>query len=301
MRKHPFFSGRPATSPAASIPPLVSLVATDLPPGDQLVALQQEQKALAALNERLRRQLGRSEQLAGLGRVVTGIAHELNNPLAALLGTLELMRELVGEDAPERTAELRGDLRALLADCDGIVDRMKDLVAAVKGMGRDVGREPIAFDPGRALRDAVKVFAVAHRRVCQVELSLPALPAVFGTPSRLGQVVLNLLQNGLDASGARHPELARLAVAAERVGEEVAIRVTDHGAGIPADIAPYVFEPFYTSKPSDKGTGLGLYLCREIVGEMQGTISFESKPGQTVFLVRLPIYCPDAVRSDPDD
>jgi signal transduction histidine kinase len=257
-----------------------------------------EAEVLAADNERLRCQLGRSEQLAGLGRLVAGIAHELNNPLSAVAGMLELMKQELVHDSPAPARETPSDerlasLRTLVAECSGAVDRMKDLVAAVRGMGRNGRGDAVAFDPGRAVRDAVKLFAVAHRRACQVALSLPALPAVLGSPTQLGQVVLNLLQNGLDASSADQPDLARLEVAAERVGDEVQIRVTDHGEGIPEDIAPYIFEPFFTSKPADKGTGIGLYLSREIVAEMRGTISFVSAPGNTVFRVSLPVFHPD--------
>jgi signal transduction histidine kinase len=115
------------------------------------------------------------------------------------------------------------------------------------------------------------------------------LPALHGSPNGLGQVILNLLQNGLEASREVHPDShARLALAATATDREVQLAVTDDGPGIPAEIAPRIFEEFFTTKDADRGRGMGLCLSRQIVTEMRGSITFESAPGRTVFTVRLP-------------
>jgi two-component system C4-dicarboxylate transport sensor histidine kinase DctB len=102
-------------------------------------------------------------------------------------------------------------------------------------------------------------------------------------------VILNLLQNGLDASlAAHHDRRSRLAVVATATDTEVQISVADDGAGIPDEMAPHVFDEFVTSKDSEEGRGLGLTLSRQFVSEMRGSIDFESVPGRTVFTVRLP-------------
>lgn len=240
-----------------------------------------------AVVERLRAQLLRSEQLAAVGRVVAGLAHEVNNPLSALLCSIEMMQEIVaGTDraiAPRSDAS-KNELSGLLCDCGTMVDRIRELMNAVRGMSRDRANDDVGFDPVRAIRDAARIFAIARRNSCHVDLSLQPLPALKGSPGRLGQVVLNLLQNGLDASA----EGARLSVSAESKGSHVWITV----AGIPTEVAPHVFEPFFTSKNVDKGTGLGLYICREIVTAMGGSIDFETSPAGTAFRVTLPAFLP---------
>ena len=242
-----------------------------------------------ALIARLRRQLGSSEELATIGRMTAGIAHEINSPLATLLGSLSLMTDLVGRDQGPKSQDDVTQLRAALRDCATVVDRIKDIVGAMRGVSHRDPRATIFFDPARAIRNATKIFAVAHNRVCRVDLTMGALPALHGSPTGLGQVILSLLQNGLDASGGLQQDgPARLAVAAAATKTEVQISVTDHGAGIPGDIAAHVFDEFFTSKDADTGRGLGLYLTRQIVIGMRGSIDFDSVPGRTVFTVRLP-------------
>jgi signal transduction histidine kinase len=236
--------------------------------------------AAAALLARLRRQLGSSEEIATIGRMTAGIAQELNTPLTSLLGSLSQMTTSIDDPV---------QLRAALQDCVSVVDRIKDLVGAIRGISHRDPRNTVFFDPARAIRSATKIFAVVQHRLCRVDLTIGALPALHGSPTRLGQVLLNLLQNGLDASlRAHHDHRARLAVVATATNTEVQISVADDGAGIPDEIAPRVFDEFFTSKDSDEGRGLGLYLSRQFVSQMRGSIDFESVPGRTVFTVRLP-------------
>lgn len=242
--------------------------------------------ASTALIARLRKQITSGEEIANVGRMTAGIAQELNGPLTALLGSLAQMTNLVGGAAgPQSTDE---QLRAALRECATGIDRIKDLVGAIRGISHRDHRRAVFFDPARAIRNATKVFAVVHQRVCRVDLTIGPLPALHGSPTGLGQVILNLLQNGLEASRQHHEEgQARLAVAATASDSEVQIAVTDDGAGIPGDIAARVFEEFFTSKDA-AGRGLGLFISRQIVSEMRGSIGFESVPGKTVFTIRLP-------------
>jgi len=245
--------------------------------------------ASAALIGRLRRQLRTSEEIASLGRLTAGVAQELDAPLRSLLASLGQMTELASREAGPTSPDDVALFRAALRDSATVVDRIKDLVGAIRGISHRDHRNAVFFDPARAIRNATKVFATVHHRVCRVDLTMGALPALHGSPNGLGQVILNLLQNGLDASLAVQQEgRARLAVVATATDTEVQISVTDSGAGVPAEIAPHVFDEFFTSKDGDKGKGLGLHLSRQIVAAMGGTITFESAPGRTVFTVRLP-------------
>jgi C4-dicarboxylate-specific signal transduction histidine kinase len=239
-----------------------------------------------ALVDRLRGQLKSSEELATIGRMTAGIAQELNTPLTTLLGSLSQVADLVGR---AESPASRDEIRAALSDCVSVADRIKDLVGALRGVSHRDHRKAVFFDPARATRNATKIFAIVNQRQCRVNLTMGALPALHGSPTGLGQVVLSLLQNGLEASLLLHPDgQAQLAVAAVATASEVQISVSDDGPGVPQGIAPHLFEEFVTSKDGESGRGLGLSISRQIVTGMGGSIEFESAPGKTVFTVRLP-------------
>jgi two-component system, NtrC family, sensor kinase len=242
--------------------------------------------ATPALVDRLREQLRSSEGLATIGRMTAGIAQELNTPLTTLLGSLSQMADLAVRD--ENPVSL-DEMRAALRDCVTVADRIKDLVGALRGVSHRDHRKAVFFDPARAVRNASKIFAIVNQRQCRVTLTMGALPALHGSPTGLGQVILSLLQNGLEASLPLHPDgQAHLAVATAATDSEVHISVTDDGPGVPDEIAPRVFEEFVTAKDGDSGRGLGLSISRQIVTGMGGSIDFESALGKTVFTVRLP-------------
>ncbi len=252
---------------------------------------QTHRRALEAEAARALEVAASRERLATLGQLVTGVAHEINNPLAylksnlaSIIGYVEDLRgpsERAGSvSADEAAAELRDIVSESLLG----VNRIVELVQALKGTGRQRPSERINFDPARAVQEAVVIFRGAWRSNCTVECALPSLPEVLGSPSALGQVVLNLLQNGLDAMGGK----GTLRVEAERLEGRVRVSVQDFGHGIPADVQETMFEPFFTTKEAGKGTGLGLYLCKQIVEEMHGDLRFHTSPAGTTFTVDLP-------------
>jgi len=239
-----------------------------------------------ALVDRLRGQLRSSEELATIGRMTAGIAQELNTPLTTLLGSLSQVADLVGREEGPASGD---EIRAALRDCVTVADRIKDLVGALRGVSHRDHRKAVFFDPARAIRNATRIFAIVNQRQCRVNLTMGALPALHGSPTGLGQVLLSLLQNGLEASQLLHPDSqAHLAVAAAATASEVQISVSDDGPGVPDQIAPHLFEEFGTSKDGESGRGLGLSISRQIVTGMGGSIEFESAPGRTVFTVRIP-------------
>jgi two-component system C4-dicarboxylate transport sensor histidine kinase DctB len=243
-------------------------------------------EAPAALVDRLRGQLRSSEELATIGRMTAGIAQELNTPLGTLLASLSQVADLTGR---EESPASRDEIRAALTNCVSVADRIKDLVGALRGISHRDHRKALFFDPARAIRNATKVFATVNQRHCRVNLTMGGLPALHGSPTGIGQVILSLLQNGLEATLLAQPDgQAHLAVAAVATDREVQISVSDDGPGVPDQIAPHLFEEFVTSKDDESGRGLGLSISRQIVAGMGGSIEFESAPGKTVFTVRLP-------------
>jgi signal transduction histidine kinase len=113
----------------------------------------------------------------------------------------------------------------------------------------------------------------------------PDLPEISAYPGELNQVFTNLIDNAIDAL----PEGGELAVETAREGEQVVIRVVDNGSGIPEAVRSRIFEPFFTTKAVGEGTGLGLDIVQRIVRQHSGQIGVESRPGRTVFTVRLPV------------
>lgn len=278
----------------ARIPCEVSLQASRSSGGSPTIcAVFRDISARRALEADLRRaqQIATErERLATIGQLTAGVAHEINNPLAYVKGNLGSMSEVVhdlqkrlqpGNDLGSATAELAQMLR----ECLEGVDRIAAIVQALKGMSRNRPNERVRFDPGRAAAEAVMVFRGAKQGDCSVACDLPALPEVLGSPGALSQVILNLLENGLDAMGGA----GSLALKGEARPETVRISVEDSGSGIPAEVAPRIYEPFFTTKEAGKGTGLGLYICHQLIELMRGEISYRSGAGGTTFTVELPI------------
>ncbi|BDG07961.1 sensor histidine kinase [Anaeromyxobacter paludicola] len=270
------------------------------------LALEAERSARAASEaaaRRAREVAVQREGLATLGQLVACIAHEINNPLAALRSNLrglasgfeilcglaaEKEARLAGEGArpgPDLT-ELAGELREMMDDSLAGLDRMSGIIQTLKSMARRSPGQPTAFDPGVPVQEAVAVFRGARGSDVLLELELePRLPEVLGLPGALAQVTINLLENAVDAMQGR----GRVEVRARVEGPAVRVEVADEGHGIPADAAPQIFDPWFTTKPVGKGTGLGLYICKEIVEQMGGRIGFDTGPGGTTFRVDLPI------------
>jgi two-component system, NtrC family, sensor histidine kinase HydH len=210
--------------------------------------------------DRLRDDLRRAEHLAGLGKLLAGVAHEVRNPLAALRSTVQLWQRLTAE------ARTPASLEAVV----GAVDRLNALVGRLLFFARadNAQREPV--DLNQLLGESLDlVQAQAAGQGVTVERAFSAdLPPVLGSPAALRQVVLNLLTNALQAM----PRGGRLCCASHRLDAPAAVevRITDTGPGVAVESRGHLFEPFYTTRPD--GTGLGLALCREILANHDGQI-----------------------------
>jgi two-component system, NtrC family, sensor kinase len=239
--------------------------------------------------ERTQDQLIRSESLAALGQLVAGVAHELNNPLASAISliqsTVEDLEAASGEQAsPELLLDDLVFAGTELARAKGIVASLLDLSRQSQDYAEEVDFNAVIQDALRILYNQYK------RRGLTVSENLdPGLPPIRGNFSSLGQVALNLIKNAIQAIGEESGAI-HLATVSDREASQVVFTCADSGPGIPGAIRKDIFKPFFTTKPVGQGTGLGLYICHEIVARHSGTIALESKgeePGAK-FVVRLP-------------
>jgi two-component system, NtrC family, sensor kinase len=228
---------------------------------------------------RTRDQLVRSEKLASVGRLAAGLAHEIGNPLAAILGLVELLRG-GGLGAGEQ-AEF---LARIHAETERIHRILRDLLDFARRRPSEPGPQKRA-DLAQVVSDAVRlVRAQADARGVRIDAQLAEAAYVLGSADELAQVVMNLLLNALDAVAGAGAITLRVVA-----GEAVTLSVEDTGPGIAEQVRSTLFEPFVTTKPEGKGTGLGLAVCQGIVGRLGGSIEGQnSAEGGACFRVTLP-------------
>jgi signal transduction histidine kinase len=243
--------------------------------------------ALEAEAARAREVAAQRDRLATIGQLVAGVAHEINNPLAFLKSNLFSLKAEV-EDLVGAGSDPLTEVNEIVSESLEGVSRIETIVQALKGTARKT-QEKIRFDPARATAEALTIFRGAKKSEVEIESDFTHLPEIVGSPSALGQVILNLMQNGLDAMSGLDRKRHRLQVHGECKGEQVLIAVRDQGTGIPPEVQRRMFDAFYTTKDPGKGTGLGLYICKEIVEGMGGTLRYTTGPEGTCFEIELPV------------
>jgi PAS domain S-box-containing protein len=229
----------------------------------------------------LRTKLVRAERMAAVGQLVSGVAHEVNNPLTAILGFTDLLME-----NPEIPESARRDLRVILQEAQ----RTKQIVQNLLSFARQTPPQRQALQLNSILQRTVHLrsYDFISHGIQVVERLDESLPQIVGDSHQLQQVFLNILNNAYDAV-RETARSARIEIMSARAGEFVEISFRDNGPGIP-DPGP-IFEPFYTTKDVGKGTGLGLSICYGIVHEHGGEIVCHNNldsEGAT-FIVRLPV------------
>jgi signal transduction histidine kinase len=229
--------------------------------------------------------LVRSERLASVGRLAAGLAHEVGNPLAALMGMQDLLLET--DLSPEEHHDF---LRRMRKETERIHSILRDLLDFARPRAEGPDGAPPAGDVSAAIMDTVALVS-PQPALSDVDLSLdvyPELPAVALTEEQLVQVLLNLILNAADAC-ANEPG-AQVTVRAFPKDASVFIEVEDNGPGIPASIQDRLFEPFVTTKEVGKGTGRGLAVCRGLVVAAGGELYLDTtKSSGARFVMKLPV------------
>ena len=288
---------------------LVGMVVTGRPVGE----LRRAYHALRQAHDDLKRtqqQLLHSEKMASLGRLVAGVAHELNNPISFVLGNVLALQRYAGRlqtylenvHSSESThtpalESLRRELRIdrIMQDMtpllDGMIEgaeRTRDIVDGLKRFSAIDRNADEPFNLAEVIERAVRWVTRSGMPAFRVTVDLPAELPVIGASGQMQQVVMNIVQNAADATqGGAAPALE---ISAEQHGNTLLVHFADNGPGIPATSLARLFDPFFTTKPVGQGTGLGLSISYGIVERHGGQLTAENRrQGGAVFSLRLPL------------
>ena len=285
-------------------------VVTGRPVGE----LRKAYHALRQAHEDLKRtqqQLLHSEKMASLGRLVAGVAHELNNPISFVLGNVHALKRYAERleaylgalhrgESSEALEALRAELRIdrILGDLPPLIEgtiegaeRTRDIVDGLKrfsAIDRDAHER---FNLAEVIERAVHWVSRAARERFRVSVDVPADLPVVGSAGQMQQVMMNLIQNACDATAER--TAPALAIEGRVEDGRIRLEFHDNGPGFDPDIVARLFDPFFTTKPVGKGTGLGLAISYGIVERHGGSLSAANHPaGGALFTVELPLAVP---------
>src|SRR6266576_1388865 len=231
---------------------------------------------------RLQEQLIQSEKMSAIGQLIAGVAHDLNNPLASVVGFSDFLAE--ASDVP---ASLQEPLQVIRQEAERAATIVKNLLSFARSQEGERIRQPI-----RTLLDSTLALLrnqlMAHKVEATVEVE-PGLPDVEVNANQIKQVFVNVINNACQAIASDAPS-GRIWITARRVRDSIAVSVTDSGPGMTEELAARVFEPFFTTKREGEGTGLGLSICQGIMKEHGGRITLDTRPGAgATFTLELPI------------
>jgi signal transduction histidine kinase len=233
------------------------------------VQLQDEQKIA-------RKQLYRSARLASIGTLASGVAHEMNNPLTAILGFSSALLDRVEHDEKIDDTELDQYLKIINVEAL----RCRDIVENLSRFAREADITQTHFSLNNCINDAIQLVRSKASRVnISIVNELKEVIEVCADQNKLEQVFVNLLSNAIEFC----PPGASVRIVAESPIDTVkgfTIKIIDNGPGIKPDILPKVFDPFFTTKAVGNGTGMGLAICHKIMEEVSGSIDIISEDGR---------------------
>jgi two-component system NtrC family sensor kinase len=241
--------------------------------------------------KKMEQQLRQAEKLTALGQLVAGVAHELNNPLAVVMGYAQILSQHGNLEE-----KVRKDLLKILHERDRAAKIVRNLLTFARP------REPhmVAVDVNRLVSDALETreIQLSGANVRVVRRLANGLPRTMADPNQIEQVLANLVGNAVQAL-ANHPVQRVIETFTEHRNGKIRITIADNGPGIPVQVLNKIFDPFFTTKGPGSGTGLGLSICYSIVEEHKGKIWVETEVGRgSRFFVELPVV---ACRDQVDD
>ncbi|MDC0708543.1 ATP-binding protein [Stigmatella sp. ncwal1] len=273
-------------------------------------------QATRALEER-QAQLIQAEKMASLGQMAAGVAHEISSPvgyvlsnlgalteyISILMPQLRLQQELLASSAPSSARESliermrasweREDAKSILEDMPELLQeslvgarRIQEIVQTLRLFAREDAKEPQLTDLNAELESTLKMVWNQLKYKCTVKRDFGPLPLLRCHPTQLSQVFTNLLINAAQAIETQ----GEIAISTRHENGEITVRISDTGKGMTPEVRSRLFTPFFTTKPREQGTGLGLSVSYSIIASHQGHIEVQSEPGQgTTFTIRLPL------------
>jgi len=242
-------------------------------------------KTLRDLTERKEMQahLVMTDRMASVGTLAAGMAHELNNPLAYVVGNLELIREALS------AGDTEADLLTLATEAAQGAERMRHIIRDLKTFSKTDDERNSVAEVLPALKSSINICANEIRHRARLTRELGDVPDVAVSESRLGQIFVALLMNAAQALESRRDGAEIIVRTSTNDQGWAQIEVEDNGPGIPPEVMGRIFDPFFTTKPQDVGTGLGLSICHNIVTTAGGRLDVETQPERgTCFRVSLP-------------
>jgi PAS domain S-box-containing protein len=247
---------------------------------------------------RMQRQVNQAERLAALGRLAASVAHEINNPLAYSTEALRLAGEIVGRE--RRGGEEAARLDELLREARDGLERVRHITRDLKLFSREDEDVRAPHDVACVLSSALKLVATRVGARARVELEPGPTAAILADEHRLVQIFVNLVLNAADAFPEADAAHGRITIRRRLDGKHLVVEVADNGPGIAPELHDRVFEPFFTTKPVGEGTGLGLFVTRNLVEALGGTIALSDAPGGgALFTLRFPTIEAPAAKTPP--
>jgi signal transduction histidine kinase len=261
------------------------------------------------------RHLVQSEKLASLGTLLSGVAHELNNPLSNISSSNQILIEELQESRQKKSGgQLDPNfMNELLSQINDQTDRARNIVRSLLEFSRDKDFKKQTLQVRGLFEETIRFVKGQIPANTTIRLDIPGDLAITADKQRLQQAFLNLIKNSLEALSETGGDISVTAIRRkaiddiedEKIGiynylkyrgkctleqDTVDIEIRDTGSGIPIDLLPKIFDPFFTTKDVGKGSGLGLFIVHEIIEEHDGCIAVDSEPGKgTIFLIRLPM------------
>lgn len=232
-------------------------------------------------------QMAHVEKMANIGRLAAGVAHEINNPLQMIMAQVGWLEELIPEEDP-KALKNHDEYVSTIGKMKHHIERAAVITHRLLGFARKINEEKESVDVNRLIEETFSFLEKdAEYNEITVNTSLdPDIPETFTEGHRLQQVLLNLIDNALDAVGRG----GHIDIITSHSNSTIKIQILDNGPGIPPDVMQQIWDPFFTTKEKGQGTGLGLSISQNIIQSLSGTLEATNRPeGGTAFTITLPV------------